>query len=163
VATAGALWQLSRQSADLYRAMAVEGAALQAQTLAEVRRAFAPDAARERALPSPEALLRQVGERLERDHPGATVRLYGDPPPGPPDAFQEEALAALRQHPDRPFYRFEHDEGRPVLRYAVAVRAPADGSGAGGIEVLEVVRPLDDSVAQAHAGLRWTLLGTVAA
>jgi hypothetical protein len=74
-----------------------------------------------------------------------------------------------RQQPDQSFYRFEPFEGRPALRYAVADRMPAScvschnnhpqspkrdwqvGDVRG---VLEIVRPLDGTVAITRARLR---------
>ena len=60
------------------------------------------------------------------------MRLYSDftfrtrRDGGPRDDFEREALAALRDRPEEPFYRFETLAGRRVLRYATARRMGAD-------------------------------------
>ncbi len=36
------------------------------------------------------------------------------------DRFTREAWAALNESPDKPFYRFEQIQSRPMLRYATA-------------------------------------------
>src|SRR5262249_44699768 len=95
------------------------------------------------------------------------------------DAFQKDALRVLRERPEQPFYRFEDYQGQPSLRYAVADRMqaaclrchndPASGSPKtdwkeGDVRgVVELVRPLGGEVGRAQAGLKWTLIGTVAA
>jgi PAS domain S-box-containing protein len=152
--TAGILWHLQHQADELYRDLAVQGAALQAHTLLDMRDACAAEGAAR--APTTANLVRDFDERLGREQPGAHARLYGDPPAldGEADAFRADALRALRGRPDEPFYRFEDHEGRPSLRYALADRT------AGG--VLEIIRPLDRRVAAAHTNLRWTLAGTVA-
>jgi PAS domain S-box-containing protein len=197
--TGGLLWHLWHQSNQLYEAMAKQGADMQAQTFAEMRALYsdevvdraAPEGVRavhdyahqKGTIPLPVTLAMALGERINKDRPGAYVRLYGDPPffrkhSRPPlDTFQQAALTALRERPDEPFYRFEEYEGRPSLRYAVADRMqesclrchndPSTGSQktdwkAGDVRgVIEVIRPLDNAVAHAEAGLRWTFAATV--
>jgi PAS domain S-box-containing protein len=142
-------------------------------------------AAKAKAVPLPATLAMDLGERLSRGRPGAYVRLYSDYPfpwrkdrRAPLDAFEEAALQKLRQDPERPVHSFAEFEGRPSLRYAVADRMKAscvschnthpdspktdwkEGDVRG---VLEVIRPLDNSVAQAYAGLQRTFLVTLAA
>ncbi len=166
VLTGAVLWHLQQRAYDLYRTLAVQGAALQARTLLDLRDVYAADVtARPKAEPppAPAALGRQMDERLAREEPGAHARLYSDHPTADgtsplaePDAFEKEALQTLRARPQEPFYRFADYEGRPALRYALADRS-ADGG------VLEVIRPLDRRVAAAHTSFQWTLVGTVAA
>jgi PAS domain S-box-containing protein len=159
VITAGILWHLQRQAVGLYRSLAVQGAALQAQTLFDLRDVCAdmaragPGAA---AAPPAEVLVRQVNERLEHNQPGAHARLYDDRQAADADPFERDALRAVREHPGEPFYRFVDYEGRPSLRYAVA-----DPDASGG--VLEIIRPLDNTIAAAHTQLQRTLIATVAA
>jgi PAS domain S-box-containing protein len=201
VGTGGVLWHLSHESANLYHTMAVQGAEFQAETLTETRKLYAdvvdrlephgikatPDyKAHDGTVPLPATLVRELGERLQRERPGWQVRLYSDWPfpghkgPRPElDAFEKDALRALREHPDRPFYRFEDYQGQPSLRYAVADRMqaaclrchndPASGSPKtdwkeGDVRgVVELVRPLGGEIGRAQAGLNWTLIGTVVA
>ena len=75
--------------------------------------------------------------------------------------------------PERPVYRFEDYDGRPVLRYATARRmqetcvkchnthkdSPKKDWKEGDVPgVLEVIRPLDGDVQRARAGLRGTAI-----
>jgi PAS domain S-box-containing protein len=151
-ASAAILWHLQQQAVGLYHTLAVQGAALQVQTLFDLR---------DRPTPIPAALVRQLDQRLGREDPGAHARLFSDHPTAgaespqtEPDDFEREALQRLRADPGQPFHRFEDYEGRPSLRYAVADRA-AEGT------VLEIIRPLDRGVAAAHTNLQWTLVATV--
>jgi serine/threonine-protein kinase len=132
-------------------------------------------AALDGAVPLPVTLVMELGEDLARRRPGALVRLYSDYPfpsrknGGPRDDFEQQALLHLREHPDRSFYRFEPFEGRPALRYAVADRmlascvschnnhpqSPKRDWQVGDVRgVLEIVQPLDGSVAITRARLR---------
>jgi PAS domain S-box-containing protein len=139
--------------------------------------------AKPKTVPLPATLTIDLGARFTREKPGASIRLYSDYPfPGRQgrrlDAFEEQALRRLRSDPDHPIARFEEFEGRPSLRYAVADRMQAscvachnthpdspkrnwrEGDVRG---VLEIIRPLDNDIARAHAGLDHTFLITVAA
>jgi PAS domain S-box-containing protein len=150
--TGAILWYMQRQAFALYHTLAVQGAALQAETLFDLRNTTEPGPA-----PTTAALVRQIEQRLERDRPGAHVRFFGGAEsPAERDGFERQALESLRAHPGEPFYRFADYEGRPSLRYAVA-----DPEGGGG--VLEVIRPLDRNVAATHTTLQWTLVATVVA
>src|SRR5262249_50376923 len=76
-------------------------------------------------IPLPPTLLMEVARRVSAEQDG-TVRLYSDHPfprrkDRPPlDDFENEALARLREHPDRPYYAFTDYHGRRSLRYATA-------------------------------------------
>src|SRR5581483_5541346 len=87
-------------------------------------------------------------------------------------------LRQLRQAPDEPVTNFEEYQGRPALRYAVADRMKASCVGChnthpdspktdwheGDVRgALEIIRPLDNSVAEAYAGLQRTYALTVGA
>jgi PAS domain S-box-containing protein len=202
IGTALLLWHLYHRSLNLFRANALQGTALQAKTFQELRKLYTievveraqkkgveltphpHDPGKQLAIPLPQTLTIELGERLNNESPGAHVRLFSDYPfphrkdKRPPlDAFQKQALEELRQQPDRPFYRFEEHEGRPALRYAVADRMeasclichndPSTGSPRtnwkiGDVRgVLEVVRPLDNAVAQSQRELAWTFGITV--
>jgi PAS domain S-box-containing protein len=198
--TVGILWHLHRQSRDLYRTMAMQGAEIQARLISEFRQLYTsevvarteahgikavPDYMRhEGAIPLPATLTMDLGEQITHGRPGVHVRLYSDWPfprrketrPAM-DAFEQDALAALRKQPDEPFYRFETYQGRPSLRYAIAdlmqqscvnchndpsTHSPKTDWKVGDVRgALEIIRPLDNSVAQSYTGLQWTLMGTV--
>jgi PAS domain S-box-containing protein len=142
------IWQLYRQQLALYHSMALQGTAIQVESIKAFRQMYSTEvAARARALgievvhdyegkahalPLPATLTIKLGEAINQARPGAWVRLYSDYPfpwrketGGVRDAFGAEALRQLRQHPDQPFYRFEDFQGRPSLRYAVADRMQA--------------------------------------
>jgi tRNA A-37 threonylcarbamoyl transferase component Bud32 len=92
---------------------------------------------------------------------------------GPRDDFERYALDGVTRDPDRPIYRFEDYEGRPVLRYAIARRMKASCIGChnthpdspktdwkeGDVRgVVEIIRPLDRDVARTREGLRGTFV-----
>jgi len=198
VGIAGVIGALYQQSVSLYQAMALQGTALQMQTLQDFRALYSSEvvartqargveaahdyATKPGAIPLPATLIVELGERLNRQRPGAHIRLYSDYPFSrrtkgrPQDAFEVEALRRLRQSPDQPFYRFESFEGRSSLRYAVADRmgascvachnqhpaSPKTDWKVGDVRgVLEFIRPLDNigplPVARIRAGLQWIL------
>ncbi|MCC7422398.1 MAG: DUF3365 domain-containing protein [Planctomycetaceae bacterium] len=80
-------------------------------------------------IPLPASMVHELNEELSRKE-GYTVRLYsGFPFPwrrekggGPQDSFEQEALAALNQNPDAPYWRVEEVAGVPSLRFASADR-----------------------------------------
>jgi serine/threonine protein kinase len=136
-------------------------------------------------IPLPATLTIELGRLLDKkNHSGVQVRLYSEHPfrsrkdGGPQDDFGREALRHTAENPDVPFYRYEDVDGRPSLRYATARRMQKtcvdchnnhddstykhwkEGEAAG---VLEIIRPLDNDVAQARAGLRGTFLLMAAA
>jgi PAS domain S-box-containing protein len=138
---------------------------------------------RKGAIPLPVTMTLALGERFDRHRTGTRIRLFSDYPfPSrkdgkPRDPFEREALRRLRRHPDQPYFAFERFEGRPSLRYAVADRLrasclkchndPKTGSPktdwkVGEVRgVLEIIRPLDNSVADSSAGLQRTFVTTV--
>ena len=198
------LWFLHRQQTTLYQSMALQGTIIQVESIKEFRKLYSSEVTtratamgfeithdyknQPHALPLPATLTIELGAAINRVRPGAWVRLYSDYPfpwrketGGIRDAFGADALAELRQHPDRPFYRFEDFEGRPSLRYAVADRmqascvachnrradSPKKDWKVGDVRgVLEFIRPLDNfgeaAVAQKRASLAWTFSATVA-
>jgi signal transduction histidine kinase/DNA-binding response OmpR family regulator len=195
IGAAAALWDLARLSSKLVESAALEGTALQAETLEELRSLYTSEvverlrgqgitvthdyAAHAAAIPLPATLSIELGRRIGARGSGMQVRLYSDYPfpwrrdGGPRDAFEQDALRNLREHPEQPFFRFEEVAGRPALRYARADRmqascvachnshpaSPKTDWKVGDVRgVLEVIRPLDRLVAQTHAGLRDTLV-----
>ncbi len=130
---------------------------------------------RPHAVPLPATLTKELGKRLNERRPGAHVWLYSDYPfpwqqqAGPRDDFERQALQAVRRHPDSPFYSFEDYQGRPSLRYAIAdvmqkncvdchnrhPDSPKTDWQVGDVRgVLEIIRPLDQAVAESKASLR---------
>jgi hypothetical protein len=184
--------QVWQQSASQYNEMAVQGASIQATTLEQLREQYTSDVvsraavhgvpvrhdfrAEHGAIPLPATLVKELGQRVNKNRPGADVRLYSDYPfpwrDGSTrlDDFERAALAELRDAPEQPYYRFTEMDGVPVLRYAVADRmkpaciqchnshpaSPRTDWKEGDVRgVLEIIRPLDDKVAQARTRLQW--------
>ncbi len=199
---AGILWHLHglyKESSTLYQETARQGTGLQIEMIKEMRRLYSSEVVdratahgmeathdykdKEKAIPLPATLTREIGAMVRRDRPGASIRLYSDYPfpwrkeESRLDGFETDALEALRRDPNTPFYRFEDLEGRPVLRYAVADRmeascvachnphpaSPKNDWKVGDVRgALEIIRPLDDKVAVAHASVQRTfVLGVV--
>jgi signal transduction histidine kinase/CheY-like chemotaxis protein len=191
---AGTLWHLARLSSRLVESAALQGTALHAESLEELRTLYTSEvverlrghgiwvthdyASYEGAIPLPATFSMELGRRIGERGSGIQVRLYSDYPfpwrmdGGPTDAFEREALRRLREHPERPFYRFEDFEGRPSLRYAAAdpmraacvachnshAASPKTDWKVGDVRgVLEIIRPLDQIIAQTEAGLRESL------
>jgi tRNA A-37 threonylcarbamoyl transferase component Bud32 len=180
-----------RQSAQQYDEMAIQGVSIQAATLEQLREQYTSEVVsraaihgvpvrhdyREEkgAIPLPATLVKDLGERINKNRRGADVRLYSDYPfpwrvnSGPADDFEREALAELRKNPEEPYYRFAEMDGIPVLRYAVAdlmkpacvnchnthPSSPKTDWTVGDVRgVLEIIRPLDEKVAQTRSRLR---------
>jgi hypothetical protein len=202
LASAGGLWYLSRLSASLVRFSALEGAAQQSEMLDEVNEFYSAHvvdrlegagvevtpayAGRPHAVPPPATFTIELAEQISgHSSRGMQVRLYSDAPfrsrrdGGPRDEFEREAIARLKEAPDRPYYRFEEYCGRPALRYATARRmqatcvkchnahpdSPRTDWKVGDVRgVLEIIRPLDRDAARTVDGLRGTfaLVGGVA-
>jgi hypothetical protein len=129
------------------------------------------------AIPIPAMFTIEFGKHIGTKIPGMQIRLYSEYPfsfrkdGGPKDSFEKEALIQLRQQPDKPFYRFEDFQGRSSLRYATAVRlkagcvvchnthpeSPKTDWKAGDVRgIQEIIRPLDNTVAETRAGLKDT-------
>jgi serine/threonine protein kinase len=180
------------ESSLQYDAMAIQGVSVQAATLEQLREQYTSEVVsrasiygvpvrhdyleEKGAIPLPATLVKQLGERINKNRRGADVRLYSDYPfpwrsgSGPADDFESDALAELRNDPDQPYYRFGEIDGIPVLRYAIADRmkpacvachnshpsSPKTDWKVGDVRgVLEIIRPLDERVAQTRNRLRW--------
>ncbi len=136
-------------------------------------------AAKKGAIPIPATFSIEFGKHIGNKIPGMRVRLFSDYPfpfradGGPRDSFEHDALVALRKNPDVPFYRFEEYEGRVSLRYAAAVhmgkgcvachnthpQSPKTDWKLGDVRgIQEIIRPLDNVVAETRAGLKDTFL-----
>jgi signal transduction histidine kinase/CheY-like chemotaxis protein len=190
---AATLWHLARLSRQLVNSAALQGVSLQSDSLAEVRTLYTQDVVervrshgidiahdymdRDKAIPLPATFSIELARRIGAHGTGMQVRLYSDFPfpwrkdGGARDAFERDALVALRQNPDQAFYRLETVGGIPSLRYARADRmrascidchnsradSPKRDWKVGDVRgVLEIVRPLDRVVAETNAGLRET-------
>ena len=147
VGVAATLWDLARLSSKLVESAALEGSALQAESLEELRTLYTSEvverlrgegitvthdyAAHAGAIPLPVTFSMELGRRIGARGSGMHVRLYSDYPfpwrqdGGPRDAFEQDALRSLRERPDEPFFRYEELAGRPALRYARADRMRA--------------------------------------
>ncbi|MFZ1546616.1 MAG: ATP-binding protein [Candidatus Nitrotoga sp.] len=195
-----ALWYLSHATNTLVQSAALQGMTLQAETLMELRNVYTSEVVdrvsghdievthdylhKPGAIPLPATFTMELGRRISLHGSGMVVRLYSDAPfpwrkdGGAHDDFEEQALKALRAHPQQPYYRFENFQGRASLRYATADVMHAECVGChnsrpdspkhdwkvGDVRgILELVRPLDSVVAQNRADLRDTfiLFGTL--
>ncbi len=147
IGVAATLWDLARLSSKLVESAALQGTALQAESLEELRTLYTSEvvervrsqgvivthdyAAHDGAIPLPATFSMELGRRIGAKGSGMQVRLYSDYPfpwrqdGGPRDVFEQDALRSLREHPDEPFFRFEDFAGRPALRYARADRMRA--------------------------------------
>ncbi len=187
------LWHLSRVASELKEAAAMEGAGQYSEMLAEFRTLYTSEvverlrplgvevthdyASKEGAIPLPATLSLILGERIGKKGSPVLVRLFSDYPfpwrkdAGPNKGFQEEALSALRQHPERAFARFEEVAGHASLRYATADRmrpqcvgchnshpqSPKTDWEVGDVRgVLEVILPMDNVEAVARTGFKGT-------
>lgn len=190
------IWHLSRLSRQLVESTALESAAQQAEFLEEVqdfysdrivaraKKAKVPVTHRyletDDALPVPATFTIDLGRHIEDvSKSGAFARLYSDEPfkhrrgGGAHDDFQRDALQALRETPDEPYYRFEDYKGRPSLRFAKArvmaqscvnchnthPDSPRTDWKTGEVRgVLEIIRPLDQDIERTRKGLQGTFI-----
>jgi tRNA A-37 threonylcarbamoyl transferase component Bud32 len=198
--SATGLWHLVHLSDDLVKQAALESAAQQSEMLDQVNDFYSDQVvdrlhgtgvvvshnytAKKGAIPLPATLTIELAKQISaKGETGMQARLYSEYPfkprvksgeGGPRDAFEQQALARLRQDPDTPVYSFEDFKGRPSLRYATAKRMKRtcvechnthedstkrdwkEGEVPG---VLEIIRPLQADVARARSGLWGTFLG----
>lgn len=131
---------------------------------------------REGAIPLPATLSMLLGEKIGTHQSGAQTRLYSPFPfpwreenGGLKDAFSKAAWDLLSNDPENPYYRFEEFQGRKSIRFATAdlmrpscvnchnshASTPKNDWKVGDVRgVLEVILPLDDSIAQARSSLK---------
>lgn len=190
--TGAAFWYLDKLQDQLVSTLAEQGARLQSDTMEELRSLYTSDVvekvrqhgievthdyqSKDKAIPLPATLTIELGRRIgEHNAPGLQVRLYSDHPfpwrkdGGPRDAFERDALGALRRDPSQPFIRTEIVQGKPSIRYAVADRmraqciachnshpsSPKTDWKEGDVRgVLEVIRPISPFAAAAQQDLR---------
>lgn len=178
----GLFWYLDKLGETLAHTLVLQGANINVAVLEEVRKYYSSNvvarvadqgveithdyATKPHAIPLPATMSIEIGTRLRDQIPGEAVRLYSDhtfpwrKDGGPRDTFEREALAWLRDHPDKPYYRVEGVAGDQYLRYAKADIMTADCVGChnshpdspkrdwreGDVRgVLEVVRPISGS------------------
>jgi serine/threonine protein kinase len=194
------LWYLSAVADSLVRSAALDSAAQQSDVLSAVNDSYSDVVKRAKAghlsvthnylddpaaIPIPATFTIELGQQIsDKSEAGVQVRLYSDYPfrsrrnGGPKDDFERDALARLREDPDRPVYRFEDYKGRPALRYATARRmqetcvechnhhpdSPKTDWKVGDVRgVVEIIRPLDRDAARVREGLQGAFLAVGAA
>ena len=137
-------------------------------------------AGKENAIPLPATLSLLLGKKIGEHTSGAQVHLYS-PYPFPwrlqnhsqRDEFSKQAWEFLNQDPKESFFRYEILDERPVLRYATAdlmrdqcidchnthPDSPKTDWKVGDVRgVLEIILPIDASVAQAKENLTGTFI-----
>lgn len=81
---------------------------------------------KENTIPLPATFTRHLGEQIEKDNPGFSIRLFSRFPfPNQAnkvslDKFEEEALDALEKSPDKPFFKIVEYQNRLSMRYTIA-------------------------------------------
>jgi signal transduction histidine kinase/CheY-like chemotaxis protein len=135
---------------------------------------------KDNAIPLPATLSIILGERIGLQATGAKARLYsGLPFPWrlqertQQDEFSQQAWLELKKNPQQPYFRHEILNGQQVMRYASAdvmrescidchnshPDSPKTDWKVGDVRgVLEVILPIDASVAQASENARGTLI-----
>jgi hypothetical protein len=125
------------------------------------------------AIPLPATMIHELTEALSKKE-GYTIRLYSEHPfpfrknGGPRDAFEREAMAALKAEPHRPFWRVETYNGASSMRYATAdlmvtevcvhchnahSQTPKNNWNVGDVRgAIELIIPLQEMLATSRAG-----------
>jgi hypothetical protein len=190
-------WHLTGLSEQLVQRSALDSAAMQAEMMEKVNTLYSAQidrvarqnvevsnryAEKADAVALPASFLTELGHSISTSESGMQVRHYSEFPfrprtdRGPRDEFEWEALARLREEPDKPFYQFTIDEqGDPILRYTTArrmeqscvachnghpdsIKKDWQAGEVGG--VLEIIRPLRMDRDRIRQGLRGTFLLT---
>ncbi len=132
------------------------------------------------AIPLPATLSMLIGNKASKHLNGGETRLFSPYPfpwrkdtGGIRDEFGEEAWKALKENPDKPFYRIEEQNGKKVMRYAVAdvmrpkcvnchnthPDTPKNNWQTGDLRgVLEIIKPLNGTVVLSRANIKETLV-----
>ncbi len=106
------------------------------------------------ALPRPAGFSMQLGERISDSQQSFSIRLINGEASesaagtAPADAFEQDALQALSDNADDPFYRFESTENGRVLRYAVLYAKNENVQ-----DVLSIALPTEVAWQQGQSGL----------
>ncbi|NOY28960.1 MAG: PAS domain S-box protein [Planctomycetes bacterium] len=147
-AIAGLSWHQARQSSQLVELSAIQHAARYSEAVAEFRSLYTSEVVstakshgleithdyknRPGAIPLPATLSMLLGNRLAKNEGGGQTQLYSPYPfpwrsktGGLKDDFSREAWASVTQNPNKPFYRFQDENGHSTVRYAVADRMRA--------------------------------------
>jgi signal transduction histidine kinase len=192
LAMASLMWKMFSLSDDLARELVLQGTELQSVALEEIRQYYSSEVVarikdvdgievthnyttKNHAVPLPATMTIELGKRISERVHGLQVRLYSEYPfpwrsaGEHRDAFETDALAWLRQHPDQPYYRFEHVGSGWRLRYAKAdlmqascvechnshPESPKKDWREGDLRgVLEVTRPISESVSLVRGELQ---------
>ena len=77
------------------------------------------------SFPLPATFAKDFGNFMTSNHAQYGVRMYSDMPfswrKQSLDKFEKNAMSALRENPETPYWRIENDQtGTPILRYAIA-------------------------------------------
>lgn len=196
ITIAGLLWHTANLQTKLVETTALNHAQLYSQALVEFRLLYTSEVVstakkhglvishnyktKANAIPLPATLSMLLGERIGQYASGAQAHLYSAYPfpwrlqnGNQQDEFSNEALVALIQAPEQPYFRYEALNGREVLRYAIAdvmkescidchnshPDSPKTDWEEGDVRgVLEVILPIDVSIAQARVNLRGTFI-----
>lgn len=191
---AGHLWQVYRMQSNLVDTFALQEASLYSGAIGQFRSLYTSEVVKrakaygmeithdyetkEGAIPLPATLSMALGNRIAESEFGGKTKLYSQYPfpwrgetGGLTDQFSKDAWQYLTQEPDKPYYRFESDEGTPSLRYATAdvmqvscvtyrnthPETPKNDWRVGDVRgVLEVDIPMDVAIAETKSGLRGT-------
>jgi PAS domain S-box-containing protein len=147
VGAASVLWYLQRETRAMHLIDALEGSERFVQSATQFRNFYSAEIvprAKEAgmpithayrttpgSLPLPATFMLDFGEFMGRQQGGFKLSLFSEYPfpwravDRDLDAFQRDAIAALKAEPDRPFYRVEEIDGMATLRYASADRMTA--------------------------------------
>lgn len=75
-------------------------------------------------MPLPATYAKSFGDFISKNHLGYKIKLYSDQPftwrKQSLDAFEIEAMQAVRAAPEQAFWKIELQKGVPILRYAIA-------------------------------------------
>lgn len=191
---AAILWHLSRLQQNIVHSSALNNAALYTNALRTFRSLYTTEVVRvaaaqgleithdyqqrHNAIPLPATMSILLGNKIGDGHAGTSTRLYSRYPfpwrvkdGGLRDDFAVNAWNSLRLDASRPVYSFTSDNGRPILRYAVAdimqaecvschnthPDSPKTDWKVGDLRgVIEATLPLDEVIASARADLRGT-------
>ena len=130
-------------------------------------------ATQDAAIPLPATMVHELTDILSQKK-GYTIRLYSEHPfpfrtnGGPRDAFEREAITALKANPQEPFWRLGMHNGVPAVRYASADRmvsevcvnchnshpdTPKNDWKVGDVRgAIELIIPVEAALAASHAG-----------
>ncbi|NOU30267.1 MAG: protein kinase [Polyangiaceae bacterium] len=192
VGACSSVWYMSSLSNRLAEETALRGAADEVETLEKVTDYYTDQVVGRAnpgqlqtsthyrdvpgAIPVPATLTIELGEVVtSASQGGQQVRMYSDLPfanrvgGGPRNDFETKALVALRRDPSVPYYAFEMEGSRMVLRYAKArvlkpacvschnthPESPKTDWKAGDVRgAIEVVRYLDSDIRRSRSGVR---------